>query len=320
MRYSDPPRQQPPGGELDTTRPFTGAAAHAAGISKGMLAGSKFRRIFRDVHISARVKESREERMLGALLLHNDEAFASHTTAAEHYGVVVPGSALTHVSVFRDKDRRWAVGIKPHVAPRHTEVVVHQGVRVSGRTRLFIELAAILEFVDLVVAGDSLLKVLHITAAQLRADLARSRDYWSGAARYAAQFVRDEVDSPMETRLRLLIVLAGLPEPQVNIKIRDETGHVIMRFELGYRERRIAIEYEGRQHVDVKATWDQDILRDEEVDAAAWKKVKVTSHGIYVDPAETVYRIWRLLCRRGLVVPPPTDGWRLHFPGRPMAG
>jgi very-short-patch-repair endonuclease len=320
MSHSDSPPDEPPRSELDTTRPFTRAEALSAGISKAILAGPKFRRIFRDVHISTRVKESREERMLGALLLHPEEAFASHTTAAEHYGVVVPQSALTHISVFHDRDRRWAVGIKPHVAPQHTEVVAHRGVRVSGRTRLFIELAAVLEFVDLVVAGDSLLKVFRITAAQLRSDLARSRDYWSGAARYAAQFVRDEVDSPMETRLRLLIVLAGLPEPEVNIKIRDESGHVIMRFELGYRERRCAIEYEGRHHVDVVATWDQDILRDEEVDAMTWKKLKVTARGIYVDPADTVYRVWRLLCRRGPLVPPPTDGWRLHFPGRRLAG
>ncbi|MEJ7690737.1 MAG: hypothetical protein WKF76_10080 [Nocardioidaceae bacterium] len=34
----------------------------------------------------------------------------------------------------------------------------------------------------------------------------------------------------MESLLRLLVVLAGLPEPQVNFKLRDVDGAVLMRF------------------------------------------------------------------------------------------
>jgi very-short-patch-repair endonuclease len=313
-----PHGKAPREGKLDTTRPFTRGDAVAAGITPRMLAGSRFRRIFRDVHISTKVKESREELILGALLLHPETAFASHTTAAEHYGVVVPASASTHISVFADKDRRWAVGIKPHVAPKHTKVVVHRGIRVSNRIRMFIELAAVLELVDLVVAGDNMLKVFGMNAEELRSELAKSRDYWSGAARYAAQFVRDEVDSPMETRLRMLLVLAGLPEPEVNIKVRNDLGDVVMRFDMGYRDRRVAVEYEGRQHVAVIERWEDDIHRDEAVDEMAWKKLKVTSRGI--DPATTVYRVWKALCARGQLVPRPTDAWRVHFPGRPLAG
>ena len=39
-------------------------------------------------------------------------------------------------------------------------------------------------------------------------------------ARRAASLAREGVDSPQETRLRLLLVLAGLPEPRVNVIIR----------------------------------------------------------------------------------------------------
>ena len=39
-------------------------------------------------------------------------------------------------------------------------------------------------------------------------------------ARRAASLAREGVDSPQETRLRLLLVLAGLPEPRVNLIIR----------------------------------------------------------------------------------------------------
>jgi len=39
----------------------------------------------------------------------------------------------------------------------------------------------------------------------------------------------------METRLRmLLVVLAGLPEPVVDFRVRDSAGTVIRRFDLSY--------------------------------------------------------------------------------------
>ena len=305
---------------LDTRRPFTRSDALAAGISPKLLRGSKFRRIFRDVYISSDVRECLDDRARAALLLHPEAAYVSHTTAAELYGVAVPSSSLVHVSVFDPKDRRWCVGTKPHVAPPGTVVAALRGMRISGTYRMFIELAAVLELVDLVVAGDNMLRVFGISAAKLRAELSRSRDYWSGAARYAAGFVRDRVDSPMETRLRMLLVLAGLPEPVVNHEIRNDLGDVVLRFDLAYMGARVAVEFEGRQHVEVVRQWEKDIARDETADHRDWRIVKITSHGIYVDPGQTVLRVWEALRARGQLLPPPTDGWRTHFPGRRAAG
>jgi hypothetical protein len=37
------------------------------------------------------------------------------------------------------------------------------------------------------------------------------------------RIARNGVDSPMESRLCMLLVLAGLPEPFVNHALRDET-------------------------------------------------------------------------------------------------
>lgn len=44
--------------------------------------------------------------------------------------------------------------------------------------------------------------------------------------------MRQGVDSPMETRLRMLIVLAGYPEPRVNVIIRHENGDWSTRLDL----------------------------------------------------------------------------------------
>jgi very-short-patch-repair endonuclease len=208
-----------------------------------------------------------------------------------------------------------AGGIKPHLAPPGSHVRRHRGLP----TRLFIELASLLDLVDLVVAGDSLVKVFGMKAADLETALADRSEYWSGAARFAASFVRDEVDSPMETRLRMLIVLAGLPEPEVNYRVREENGDVVVRFDLSYPALRLAIEYDGRRHVEILANWEDDEERREFLDDIEWRILKVRSAGIYVDPGATLDKVWRALRSRGMAVPPPADGWQTHFPGRRSA-
>jgi hypothetical protein len=47
-------------------------------------------------------------------------------------------------------------------------------------------------------------------------------------------------------------VLAGLPEPEVNLIIRDELGAPIRRYDLLYRGSRTAVEYDGRHHIERK--------------------------------------------------------------------
>lgn len=121
----------------------------------------------------------------------------------------------------------------------------------------------------------------------------------------------------METRLRLLMVLAGLPEPTVNLVLRDEYGEPTRQHDLAYEEQRLAIAYEGRQHVEVVAQWEKDLRRREAMDDDAWRTIRVVASGIYRDPEETLRRIHRIARLRDVPGVPDRlgDGWRAHFPG-----
>ena len=55
-------------------------------------------------------------------------------------------------------------------------------------------------------------------------------------ARRAAGLVRARVDSPGETKLRLCLVLAGLPEPRCNITLGTDDGPIGTE---GYRVLRV---------------------------------------------------------------------------------
>lgn len=180
-----------------------------------------------------------------ALSTHPPEAFASHLSAAEVYRMPVPASSLRHVSVFAAGDRRRRRGVVTHVASRETRVVTIRGTRVATPVQVFIELASLVDLVDLVCAGDFIVRMGWYSPAELVAHCAGSSDVHAGRALQAARFVRAEVDSPMESRSRMLLVLGGLPEPEVNVKIRSELGDILARFDLGYRGARVAVETTG---------------------------------------------------------------------------
>jgi hypothetical protein len=89
---------------------------------------------------------------------------------------------------------------------------------VTSPARTFVDLADLLALVDLVVVGDALVRLGLCSPARLceEAAAARTRRVRQ-AARRAAALVRPRVDSPMETRLRLLLVLAraaGAADPR----------------------------------------------------------------------------------------------------------
>jgi len=311
---------QQPTPRLDVRRPFTRADAVAAGISRKMLRGSRFRRIFRGVYVDAEVPDQPDIRTAAALMLHPAEAFASHYSAARLYGVPVPAHSLEHVTVWEAERRVYRPGLQPHATqyPTEDDVRVVRGMRVSTPCRMFVELASVLGLVDLVVVGEALIRMRLATRMQIVSYCNASPAQHASDARRAAEFLRDRVESPMETRLRMLIVLAGLPEPEVNWIVVDEDGVVRCRLDLAYPALKLAVEYDGRQHVEDVAQWNRDLERREWLDLAGWRIIVVTAEGLLRTPAAVVERVRHALADRGCYIAKPLlrDDWQPHFRGR----
>ena len=302
---------------FDPREPFPRFRALQAGLPRATVDSPAFRRLLHGIIVDADVPDSALLRVKAALACYFDSAFASHASAARVWRVPVQTRPGEHVTVPDDGHRLRRAGVTSHRRPGAASVR-HLGVRVSVLTDLFVELADELSLVELVVAGDWMVRRHGVRVRDLRRTAMRATGPSARLVRRAARYVRERVDSPMETRLRMLIVLAGLPEPVVNSTVHDVDGMPVRRFDLSWPEVRVIVEYDGRHHVEIIEQWESDIDRREEVDDQGWRVLVVVASGIYTDPGRTVARVFRLLRARGLPDLPerPSEDWRPHFPGR----
>ena len=280
--------------------PITRAEALRRGHTPKELRGGRFRRLFRGVYLPSTTEVSPVQRVRGALLIAPPGAYASHHTAAQLWGAVAPVTNQTHISVPDLATRSVCDGIAAHRAETTFPPTVHRGVPVSIPAAVFLELATLhLDLVALVVLGDSLVRRARITPEVLTEAASR----WSGKgarlARRAAALVRAGVDSAMETRLRLLIVLAGLPEPMVNVIVRDENGEWSLRFDLCYPQLKLVIEYDGVQHRIDPEQWSRDLRRREWLEANGWRIIVLNSDAFSRESRQTLQRIRQALVDRG---------------------
>jgi len=129
------------------------------------------------------------------------------------------------------------------------------------------------------------------TVEELRFACVRSRSPGCRQARRALERVRQGAESRTETLLRLLILGAGLKEPELGLEINDQHGRWIGRFDMVYRAERVIVEYDGEQHRTSDTQYDKDQVRIRRAITAGWNVVRVRKSGLFQRPAETVSEI-----------------------------
>ena len=163
--------------------------------------------------------------------------------------------------------------------------------------------AADLELVELVVAGDWLIRAKLTTELQLASALGAARGPYSRKLRHAATLVRKRVDSPQESRLRMVLVLAGLPHPQCNVDIGNEF-FFIARVDLAFLAWKLLLEYEGDQHRTSKRQWARDIDRFEWLGEEGYVVHRITAERMH-RPYALVESVFSALVRAGYRGPRP---------------
>ncbi|NJC69492.1 DUF559 domain-containing protein [Planosporangium thailandense] len=142
---------------------------------------------------------------------------------------------------------------------------------------------------EAVIGLDALLN-RRITDKEKIIEYADARRGWPGAAGVPAVLaLARPAESPMETRLRLLIIDAGLPCPVVQYEVYDG-GRFVARLDLAYPAVRLGIDYDGDHHRD-RVTFRRDVARLNALRAAGWTVLRFTADDVLHHPERLVHQI-----------------------------
>lgn len=262
--------------------PFRGSEAIAQGLlTRSALRGKAWRRVFPDTYLPSHVELDYRMSCWAAAVYIGPSGAIAGVSAAFLHGIEVPRDDRVHVITRRDLHR--SVPDKLHAARAVLapgDVVSLGGVRVTSAVRTCFDLARQLSLEEAVVAIDEFCFRRVVSLGDLIA-YADARRRWPGSGGVLAVLglVEPKSESPMETRLRLILVDGGLPRPLAQHEVRLN-GTFIARVDLAYPEWKIAIEYDGDHHRDREA-FARDLRRQNRLIAAGWTILRFTATDIF---------------------------------------
>lgn len=219
---------------------------------------------------------------------------AGFAAAALHGSKWVDG--LTVVDLIHE-NRHPQAGIRAHGDRiEDDEISVIGGISVTSAARTALDMGCWYSTTAAVAGIDALARATRIKAADVELLAERySRRRGIVQARKAIALFDSGAQSPKESWLRIVLVQAGLPPPQTQIRITDELGDLIAYLDMGWEEMKVAVEYDGDHHRTDRRQYGWDIRRSEMLQRLGWIIVRVVAGD---RPAEIVRRVQAARARR----------------------
>jgi hypothetical protein len=166
-----------------------------------------------------------------------------------------------------------------------SDVMVIDGLRVTTPLRTAFDCARWLRGVERVVVVDALAHARLVSVEEIRHYIAGKRRLRNlRRAEHILSFADPLAESPMETRLRVLLIESGLPPTASQYVVLDRQGQFVARLDLAYVAEKVAVEYDGALH------WEQrreDDRRRDRLRELGWV-VLVYSASDYYGHRETI--------------------------------
>ncbi len=232
-------------------RPFILAEARAAGVSPDSLRSKAWRRLGSGLYCSARAVPDPWQ-VLHAWMrrLGSNIVFAGATSAWMH-GLDFQPTDPVEVIVPGDSTLRSRAGVTARRCGLTTDDrAVVKNLPTTSLTRTLLDFCITRTPVEALVAIDMSIQRRLIETIRLT-QFAESLGGRNGAGRlrFLSAF-GEPAESPMETRLRWLLLTSGLPRPLVQIELRDPRDRFLARADLLYEAARLVIEFDGANHRD----------------------------------------------------------------------
>lgn len=284
-----------PAAEYAGVDPFLGSQALKRGAVTRSQLRTRYRPVFRDVYIAKDAKLTAAVKAHAAWL--STGATLAGLSAAAVLGTKWLDAAAPAEIVRADRHAQRGIVVHSYqLTP--DEVRTIRGMRVTTAARTAFDIGCGLPVATAVPILDALLNATGIEPA----DVAAVADRHPGTRgirrlRAALELVDGGAESPQETRLRLLLVGAGLPKPETQIEVRGLHRRRI-RVDMGWRKWKVAVEYDGIQHWDDPYQRAWDIERIALLEAAGWSVIRVSA-AMLARPQTIVERVRARLTERG---------------------
>jgi len=286
-------------------RAFSVQEATGLGVTRGRLDGPDLVIPFRGVRDRPAPKSlTLEQRCRQYAMRMKPWQFFSHETGLALQGVPTP----RHPHVVRIH----VAAHRPQREPRHNGVVGHRlqtredawhevsGLRVEHVVRAWRQVGGSWPLDDLVAAADHIIgRTSLATIEDLRHEVLVMKGPASARLLHALRQVQAGSESPEESRLRLVLARAGLPEPELNWVLRDANGRHVARLDLAFRRWRVGAEYDGRHHELDADQFARDVDREADIRRQGWEKVRVLRHHLRGDGRPAVRLVREALERAG---------------------
>lgn len=236
----------------------------------------------------------RVRRIAPALTPHQ---FFSHDTALALIGAPLPYTTAAahaiHVSARRPSGQPRRAGVIGHRLQAREPARWHVGgVPIEHPARVWRQAGDGWDLDDVIAAGDFLVHPRRslLSIDDLRAEVVHAGDV-GGKLRRALAQIRVGAETAEETRLRLTLARAGLPEPALNHNLTDGAGRFVARLDLAYPRHRVAVEHDGRIHAFDEAQFARDADRWDDIRALGWTLVRILSHHLRPDPQAAIDKV-----------------------------
>lgn len=283
-------------------RPVTARCLHNASRMTDLV------RLGHGLHRPAETVADLTDRVAAFLDVLPPETVVGGITAARLHGFWLPkaqpGEKLEFV-INRDPRRphQLAHSRRDEIATRRRaitrdEVTVTNRFSILSPARTWVDLCENFCLADAVAAGDS---VLHQNLASIDDlnEAVRSAFRRRGVlkARTALPLLNARSRSRGESHLRVILVVGGLPYPEVNVPINTDWGEWLAEPDLVYRRARLVLEYNGSDHAGLRRMR-KDISRELDIDINDWKIVVFGPSEVFGHPHRIVPYVRCLLDRR----------------------
>ena len=270
--------------------PFRGAEAVASGALSQRQLKASYTAVYPGVYVPRWVELSAIQRARAAWLWSRRSGVVAGLSASAVLGAkwIEP----THPAEVVHSNRRAPDMLTVHTdALAAGETLSVDGMRVTTAARTAFDLGRRLPVTEAVQRVDALMNATGLAAGEIERVMdAHPRVRGRKTLRRALALVDGGAESPYETLTRLILVRAGLPAPPTQVPVIDGHGFVVAYVDMGWRDLRVAVEYDGAQHWTDPRQRRRDIERLADLDALGWIVIRVSSDMLRT-PATVVARV-----------------------------